>query len=133
MKYLFEKANLLTVFLITGAASYLMSLGIWYSLAITDTTNKLTIHGILVISSIFGVIGGLLFLTTISEIRKSTKFWDYAKVVEKQIDSADSKELLDYIHKGEFEILRGLCQGGPQTTELNRLYTIMKTKYKYVK
>ena len=44
-----------------------------------------------------------------------------------------AKELLEHIHKGEFEILRSLCMGGPQATELNRLFTIMKTKYKYVK
>ena len=55
------------------------------------------------------------------------------EIVEKQIDAADSKEALEYIRKGEFEILRTLCMGGPQISELNRLFTIMKTKYKYVK
>lgn len=85
------------------------------------------------LSLIFGVLGGLLFLTTVLSTRKSTKFWDYAKVVEQQIDAADSKELLDHINNGEFEILRELCMGGPQAAEFNRLFTIMKTKYKYVK
>lgn len=105
----------------------------FYSLILTDPTPKLTTSDILAISLIFGVLSGLLFVTSILSSRKSTKFWDYAELVEKQIDAADSKEALEYIHKGEFEILRTLCMGGPQISELNRLFTIMKTKYKYVK
>lgn len=105
----------------------------FYTLIVTDPSSKLTTSNISIISLIFGILGGLLFLTAIFGTRKSRKFWDYAETVEKQIDAADSKELLEHIHRGEFEILRTLCMGGPQVTELNRLFTIMKTKYKYVK
>ena len=133
INYLYEKASGITIFFTMGAISALMSYVIFYSLIVIDPTTKLKTSAIPMISLIFGVLGGLLFLTSILSSRKSTKFWDYAETVEKLIDSADSKELLDYIHKGEFEILRKLCMGGPQITELNRLFTIMKTKYKYVK
>lgn len=133
INYLYEKANGLTIFFAFGAITALISYVIFYSLIVTDATTKITNFDNLVISLIFGVLGGLLFLTSILATRKSTKFWDYAETVEILIDTADSKELLDLIHKGEFEILRKLCMGGPQTTELTRLFTIMKTKYKYVK
>ena len=133
INYLFEKANGLTIFFAFGTMSALTFYVILYSLIVTDATTKITNFDNLVISFIFGVLGGLLLLTSILATRKSTKFWDYAETVEKLIDAADSKELLEHIHKGEFEILRSLCMGGPQATELNRLFTIMKTKYKYVK
>jgi hypothetical protein len=133
INYLYEKANGVTIFFIMGAISALISYVMFYSLILTDPTPKLTTDNILAISLIFGVLGGLLFVTSILSSRKSTKFWDYAELVEAQIDAADSKEALEYIHKGEFEILRTLCMGGPQISELNRLFTIMKTKYKYVK
>ena len=133
INYLYEKANGITIFFTMGAITALISYVIFYSLIVTDATTKITNFDNLVISLIFGVLGGLLFLTSILATRKSTKFWDYAETVEKLIDAADSKELLEHIHKGEFEILRSLCMGGPQISELNRLFTIMKTKYKYVK
>lgn len=133
IKYLFEKANRITVFFTMGTISALISYAMFYTLIVTDPTSTLSTSNILIISLVLGILGGLLFLTTVLSTRKSTKFWDYAETVEKLIDTADSKELLDLIHKGEFEILRKLCMGGPQTTELTRLFTIMKTKYKYVK
>lgn len=133
INYLYEKASGTTIFFTMGTVSALICAVIFYSLIVTDSSSKLTTSGILAISLIFGVLGGLLFLTSISATRKSTKFWDYAETVEKLIDTADSKELLDLVHKGEFENLRELSMGGPQNHELFRLYTIMKTKYDYVK
>ena len=131
--YIYEKANGITVFFTMGTISALISYAMFYTLIVTDPTSTLSTSNIAIISSVLGILGGLLFLTTVFSTRKSTKFWDYAEVVEKQIDAADSKELLEHIRKGEFEILRKLSMGGPQTSELNRLFTIMKTKYKYVK
>ena len=131
--YLFERANGITVFFTMGTITALISYVTFYTLIVTDPTPTLSTSNISIISLVFGILGGLLFLTSILSTRKSTKFWDYAETVEKIIDAADSKELLEHIHKGEFEILRELCMGGPQTSELNRLFTIMKTKYKYVK
>lgn len=133
INYLYEKANGITIFFTMGAIAALMSYVIFYSLIVTDPTTKLTTDNILAISLIFGMFGGLLFVTSVFSSRKSTKFWEYAEVVESKIESADSKQALNKIHKGEFEILRKLCMGGLQISEMNRLYTIMKTKYKYVK
>jgi hypothetical protein len=52
--------------------------------------------------------------------------------VEALIDGAATRKELVSIFENEFQDLRKKCQGGPQIPELNRLYTIMKTKIKYV-
>lgn len=83
--------------------------------------------------ALLGLLFGLMVMLMVSMMRKSTIFWEYAKVVEALIDDTTTKDDLDSIFKNEFQDLRKKCQGGPQIPELNRLYTIMKTKYKYVK
>jgi hypothetical protein len=85
------------------------------------------------IGATMGLPFGLMFMLMISMMRKSTKFWDYAKVVEALIDKAETKDELGSIYKGEFQSLRELAQGGPHLSELTRQYTIMQTKYKYGK
>jgi hypothetical protein len=84
------------------------------------------------IGAMSGLLFGLMFMLIISMMRKSTIFWSYAKEVEKFINEANSKDALELILENQFEYLRKKCQGGPQIPELNRLYTIMKTKYKYL-
>ena len=69
----------------------------------------------------------------VSMMRKSTKFWNYAKEVEELIDKAETKDELSSIWKGEFQSLREQAQGGPHLSELTRQYTIMQTKYQYLK
>jgi hypothetical protein len=83
--------------------------------------------------AITGILFGLMFSLMVSMMRKSQIFWDYAKVVEKLIENAETKEALQSLFDNEFQDLRKKCQGGPQIPELNRLYTIIKTKYKYIK
>jgi hypothetical protein len=83
--------------------------------------------------AITGILFGLMFMLMFSMSRKSQIFWDYAKVVEKLIENAETKEALQSLFDNEFQDLRKKCQGGPQIPELNRLYSIIKTKYKYIK
>lgn len=64
---------------------------------------------------------------------KSQKFWDYSKEVQALIDKAETQEELGSIYKNEFQTLRDLAQGGAHLPELTKQYTIMQTKYKYVK
>jgi hypothetical protein len=80
-----------------------------------------------------GILFGLMFMLMFSMMRKSTKFWDYAKIVEEIIDKAETKDELGSIYKGEFQSLIELAQGGPHQYELKRQYAIMQTKYKYAK
>jgi hypothetical protein len=72
-----------------------------------------------------------LLMTSMSN--KSQKFWDYSKEVQALIDKAETQEELGSIYKNEFQTLKDLAQGGPHGTELTKQYTILQTKYKYVK
>ena len=87
--------------------------------------------------SVEGGVGlGLIFATFLTlmfdEMRKSAKFWSYAKEVEWLINKAETKSRLESIRKWEYESLIELSQGGPHTAELERLFAIMQTQYKFV-
>jgi hypothetical protein len=99
-----------------------------------DPNNQLVFSGIrcIKIGAAAGLLFGLMFLLMISMMRKSIIFWEYSKEVEALIDSAATRKELESIFEKEFQDLRKKCQGGPQIPELNRLYTVMKTKIKYV-
>jgi len=84
------------------------------------------------ISVILGGLFALVKTLMLSGMRQSELFWNYAKVVESLISSANTKETLEDIHKKEFVDLRNKSMGGPHVDELNRLHTIMKIKYEYV-
>ena len=79
-----------------------------------------------------GLLFGLMFMLMFSMMRKSIIFWEYAKEVENLIEDAKTKDELQSILENQFQDLRKKCQGGPQIPELNRLFTIMKTKAKYI-
>ena len=72
-----------------------------------------------------------ILMTSMSN--KSQKFWDYSKEVHALIDKAETQEELGSIYKNEFQTLRDLAQGGAHLPELTKQYTILQTKYKYVK
>ena len=131
-----EKAPLWQVYIagwfLTGSFMAAMFYGFQY---IGVTSPELDFSGIkcIKIGAMSGLLFGLMFTLIFSMMRKSQIFWDYAKVVEVLIENANTKDELESIFKMEFQNLRRKCQGGPQIPELNRLYTIMKTKYKYIK
>lgn len=131
-----EKAPLWQVYIalwfLTGSFIGVMFYGFQY---IGATSPELDISGIkcITLGVMSGLLFGLMFTLMLSMMRKSQIFWDYAKVVEVLIENANTKDELESIFKMEFKNLRRKCQGGLQIPELNRLYTIMKTKYKYIK
>lgn len=75
----------------------------------------------------------LMAMLMVSMSNKSEKFWDYSKEVHSLIDKAETKEELGSIYKNEFQTLKDLAQGGAHLPELTKQYTILQTKYKYVK
>ena len=116
----------------TGAFTAL----IFYGFKFIDSPNsKMLITGIncIKMGAIMGALFGLIFMLTASTIRKSQIFWKYAHEVEALIEEAETQDEMNSIFENQFQWLRKKCLGGPQITELNRLYTIMKTKYKYIK
>jgi hypothetical protein len=84
------------------------------------------------IASIAGLPFGVMLMLMVSTTRKSQKFWDYAKEVDILVDEADTKEVIDSIHETSFQKLIGMSMGHEHQTELNRIYTIMQTKVKYL-
>jgi hypothetical protein len=97
-----------------------------------DSINPLTTIIYIKIGLILGLIFGLMITLMTSMMRKSTKFWDLSKILEDKIDLSETKKSLDDIYNNDFQILKELGQGRPHYDEIRRLYTIMKTKYKYV-
>jgi hypothetical protein len=131
-----DKAPLWQVYIFGWLFTGLWVAAIFYGFQLIDPPNsKMLITGIncIKMGALLGLLFGLMVMLMVSMMRKSTIFWEYAKVVEALIDDTTTKDDLDSIFKNEFQDLRKKCQGGPQIPELNRLYTIMKTKYKYVK
>jgi hypothetical protein len=98
----------------------------------TSTAMLLTGENCIKMGIATGAIFGLMVMLMVSMMRKSQVFWDFSKEVEAKIENAKTKDELDFIFENEFQDLRKKCQGGPQIPELNRLYTIMKTKYKFL-
>lgn len=84
------------------------------------------------LGAFIGIPFGAMIVLMVSMMRKAQIFWEYAEVVERLIDEADTKEKVGFVFNNEFQSLREKCQGGPQITELQRLYTIMQTKIKYI-
>lgn len=125
-----------------------LALPIWYAITTTSTfiiwfglsqamgepedvfTNPVTS---LKFASLMAIPFTLMTMLMVSMSNKSEKFWDYSKEVQALIDKAETKEELGSIYKNEFQTLRDLAQGGPHGTELTKQYTILQTKYKYVK
>jgi hypothetical protein len=98
----------------------------------SDSINPLTTIVNIKIGLTLGLIFGLMITLMTSMMRKSTKFWDLAETLEGKIDLSETKESLDNLFNNDFQTLRELGQGRPHYDETRRLYTIMKTKYKYV-
>ena len=132
----FEKAPLWQIFIFgwifLGGSVAILFYG--FQFIDIDPNNQLVFSGIrcIKIGAAAGLLFGLMFLLMISMMRKSIIFWEYSKEVEALIDGAATRKELVSIFENEFQDLRKKCQGGPQIRELNRLYTVMKTKIKYV-
>jgi hypothetical protein len=127
-----DTANLFKIFVFGYFVSSIVTIVTYYLLSHL-VGPKMTLQLCGKIGAIFGILLGLIFALGIGAMRKSDKFWSYAKIVDRLIDNAESKSKLDSIHKWEFETLRKMAQGGPHVQELKRLRTIMETKYRYVK
>jgi hypothetical protein len=131
-----DKAPLWQIYIFGWFFTGVFTALIFYGLdrLIDPPNSEILITGIKCIKmgAMSGLLFGLMFSLMVSMMRKSQIFWDYVKEVESIVEKAKTKEELDLIFNNEFQDLRKKCQGGPQSTELNRIYTIMKTKYKFV-
>jgi hypothetical protein len=131
-----DKAPLWQVYIFGWFFAGSLFASLFYGLQLIGATSpELLITGIncIKIGAITGILFGLMIMLMVSMMRKSQKFWDYAKVVEELIDKEETQTGLNSIFNNEFQSLRKLSQGGPHIHELNKQYQTMKIKYKYVK
>lgn len=130
----FEKAPLWQVYIfgIIFTGSFMTSLFYGFQYIEPEASKLLGFPVCLKIGFTVGLVFGLLVMLMTSMMRKSVIFWNYAKVVEGLIEEAKTNDELDSIFKNEFKELIRCANGGPQGPELSRIYTIMKTKYKYM-
>lgn len=84
------------------------------------------------ISVAMGFLLSLLITLMVYSARKSRKFWDKAEIVEKLIDSCNTKSEMQSMYSADFADLRTLAMGQPHSSELYRLDAIIRTKYKYI-
>jgi hypothetical protein len=129
----FDKAPLWKIYIFGWAFTSLFTFVMfeWFTILIGGTVLPTIVN--FKIGATTGILFGLMVMLMVSMMRKSTKFWNYAKEVEELIDKAETKDELGSIWKGEFQSLREQAQGGPHLSELTRQYTIMQTKYQYLK
>jgi len=98
----------------------------------SDTKLNLDFSRSFFIASITALPFGLMFMLMMSMTRKSQKFWNYAKEVDKLVDEADTERMVYNIYNGPFQKLIDLAMGRAHQTELKRIYAIMQTKVKYL-
>lgn len=135
INYFFDKAPMWQVYLVGWFLSGSLISSMFYFLQEIDATSPeliITGEACLKVGATAGLLFGLMIALMVSMMRRSTVFWAYAETVEELIDEATTKAELQSIFDNEFQSLRKKCNGGPQIPELNRLYTVMKTKFKYV-
>jgi hypothetical protein len=117
------KVFLLTSFIIASSAYCFFSF---------LTMIVLPVFIIVKIALTTGLFIGLVFTLMIKQLRDSKKFWEYAEELEKKLDKANTKEELDVLFDGDYLEMGKLASGSIHMREVNRLYTIIKTKYSFI-
>ena len=130
-----EKAPLWQIYIFGFFVTGSMTTSIFYGIQFIAETGELdfSLKAYIIFGTIMGTLFGLIITLIFSMFRKSQIFWEYStKVVENLIEKAKTKDELQSIFENQFQELRKKCQGGPQISELRRLYTIIETKSKYI-
>lgn len=127
-----DKAPLWKVFLLGCLIAGLFCILVWGGLE-SISGKPLVVNVLVKLGLAMGfMVGGLMFTLMTSMMRKSQKFWDYAKEVGVLIDKCKTKSELEEVFKKEFQTLKSMSLGNPHSAELHRLYAIMETKYKLI-
>ena len=81
----------------------------------------------------FSLSVGLLVIQLVKEVRASNTFWEYSKKVINLIEEAETSNRLNLINENEFKRLSKLSISPLHNIELNRIQSILITKYKIYK
>lgn len=127
-----DKAPLWKVFLLGWLIAGLLSVLVLGGLE-SISGKPLVVNVLVKLGLVMGfIVGGVMLTLMTSMMRKSQKFWEYAKEVGTLIDNSKTKSELEEVFKKEFQTLRSMSLGNPHSAELHRLYTIMETKHKLI-
>ena len=130
--YIFEKAPYLIVFFIGWLVSTIFGFVIWTCFSYIDNDN-LSLLKIFHLNLFLGfIIGGIMFSLYVSMFRKELLFSKYSKEVETLIKNAKTKEELLLISENEFSKLKNLRSSLYNNIKINEIFSVMKTKYKYL-
>lgn len=132
-----NKASFLKIYLITflilSVFIFLLFAILFPFLLTLEDIKKIDFLVQIKISVILSAILSTMITLVLQMSKMSDKFWENAKELSKMVDDAESKVELDDIYKNKFQQTNKLSSGRPHYTEMERIYAIMKTKYKYVK
>jgi hypothetical protein len=122
-------------YLIMTALTFVIWFGLSQAVGGTEDvfTNPVTC---LKFSSLMAIPFTAITLLTISMSNSSQKFWDRANMIDDEIDAAETKEEVNRIINSELiegGNLRVLSGGGPHHQKMREMYSILVTKYKYLK
>lgn len=112
-----------------------ISVFMWFLLGFTFPEINVKGHKaniILELSSFLSVIFGFIVSAMYGILKQSKKFWDAAHAFEAKIEAINNKNELQKYYKAEVPKLQIMASGNPHYNELNRLYSIVSTKYKYM-
>ena len=131
------KASFLKIYLVTfpilSVLIFLMLTILFHFLLTPEDNKKIDFLVQIKISVILSAILSTMITLVLQMAKMSEKFWENAKELSKMVDGAESKVELDDIYKNKFQQTNKLSSGRPHYIEMERIYAIMKTKYKYVK
>lgn len=114
-----------------------VTFSILYSIGTPSEIEKITPIVNLKISFIVSILLSILFsimiTLLISMSKQSDKFWKSAKELENLIDEKNTRDELEDLYQTKFKEVQKLSAGPPHYSEVKRLYSIMKMKYKLIK
>lgn len=99
----------------------------------SEDVNAFTPFVCLKIGAGLGILFGLLMVLMIQTNGKSSIFWELARQLEAEIEETETKEQILSLYENKFNALRKRSLGGPHSTEITRIYTIMQTRIKFLK
>jgi hypothetical protein len=124
--FLFEKASLLVVALVSFVSGAVICFLTLFVIAITFLTFHFEIF--LYVSLFSGVVFSLLFINMVYESRKSEIFYNYYDKVVEMVDNVKTIDELENIFDNEVKILRGLSRGGSHTQKITYVLGLIHGK-----
>lgn len=95
--------------------------------------EKFTPNVILKIIFIMSILFSIMITLLFSMSKQSDKFWENAKELENLIDEKNTRDELEDLYQTKFKEVQKLSAGPPHYSEVKRLHSIMKMKYKLIK